>query len=235
MKALPLDGARGRGRAPARRRRCARARGRPAVAGGADGRGARDRHAGVRGARDLRGQRALAGRADGGVHRRSARSAAEEVPIEETFEGGVSLHDLEASLEIVEEAEVGMSLDEFEASLKREPSSEHADLGSGRPGRARAVARAARRRAAAARDGASQVLAEAALAHIVPLAAELPEDPPFVGVHAPDEAGRDDDRAVDRGRRGRGRHARVRRPARERRRARPARRRRAPSTAARPR
>ena len=44
----------------------------------------------------------------------------EEPVIEETFEGGVSLHDLEASLEIVEEAEVGMSLDEFEASLKRE-------------------------------------------------------------------------------------------------------------------
>ena len=43
-----------------------------------------------------------------------------EPVIEETFEGGVSLHELEASLEIVEEAEVGMSLDEFEASLKRE-------------------------------------------------------------------------------------------------------------------
>ena len=40
--------------------------------------------------------------------------------IEETFEGGVSLQDLEATLEIVEEAEVGMSLEEFEASLKRE-------------------------------------------------------------------------------------------------------------------
>ncbi len=34
-------------------------------------------------------------------------------------------------------------------------------------------------------DAASQVLAEAALAHIVPLAAELPEDLPFVGVHNP--------------------------------------------------
>ncbi len=45
----------------------------------------------------------------------------DEPPVrEETFEGGVSLHDLEATLEITEEAEVGMSLDEFEASLKRE-------------------------------------------------------------------------------------------------------------------
>ena len=34
-------------------------------------------------------------------------------------------------------------------------------------------------------DGASQALAEAALTHMVPLAAELPEDPPFVGVHHP--------------------------------------------------
>src|SRR3954453_11252146 len=34
-------------------------------------------------------------------------------------------------------------------------------------------------------DGASTALADVALTHIVPLAAELPEDPPFVGVHNP--------------------------------------------------
>ena len=34
-------------------------------------------------------------------------------------------------------------------------------------------------------DADSRALAEAALEHIVPLVAELPEEPPFVGVHNP--------------------------------------------------